>query len=158
MLKTGDCGMAAGRHLVIADSIRSQEFGKTQRPAFKGAARDWAAASPKAKAKAKLAARGRNARARALKLDALRAVQEGADDGHPSPWNISKGSSMPLHRAGVEALLARPRGISIRARAWAESNKRIIDESADFPDALEYRRLIPLTLQRWALARRSAST
>ena len=68
MLKTGDCGMATVRHTLIADSIRSREFGKTQRQAFKDGARDWAAASPKAKAKAKLAARGRNAWARALKL------------------------------------------------------------------------------------------
>ena len=50
---------------------------------------------------------------------------------------------MPLHRDDVEALLAQPRGIKIRAQAWDESNKRIIDESADFPDAVEYRRLIP---------------
>lgn len=143
MLKTGDCGMTTGRHLFIADSIRSREFGKTQRQAFKDGARNWKAASPKAKAEARLAARGRNARARALKHDTLRAVQEGADDGHPSPWNISKGSSMPLHRDDVEALLAQPRGIKDHAQAWEESNTSIIDASADFPDAVEYRRLIP---------------
>ena len=143
MLKTGDCGMTTGRHLFIADSIRSREFGKTQRQAFKDGARNWKAASPKAKAEARLAACGRNARARALKHDTLRALQEGADDGHPSPWNISKGSSMPLHRDDVEALLAQPRGIRDHAQAWEESNKSIIHASADFPDAVEYRRLIP---------------